>query len=110
MVLFIFCGVLCVVIVGVIILLNLFIYKDKLGGEFFCSIESGFLSYLKGGISFSLAFFIILLLFVLFDVEIIFVIFSPVLGYRFFLNVGLIMSFIILTLLLEWKWGKLLWY
>jgi NADH:ubiquinone oxidoreductase subunit 3 (subunit A) len=101
MFLFLFCGGICAVIVLAIILINLFLYKDKNSGEFFCSVESGFLSYIKKSFRFSLAFFIILLLFVLFDVEIIFVIFSPILGYNFIFNIGFIILFIILTLVFE---------
>lgn len=70
-------------------------------------LESGFWCLSGGGVKFRLQFFTILLIFVLFDIEV--VLLSPVIflsanGFFTFLSV---LIFIFFTLLLEWWWGKL---
>lgn len=88
-------------IVFLLIRINLFPQKKRFSRERIFPIESGFLSFNKRSFFFNLSFYIILLLFVLFDIEVIFVLFFPVLKNFSFFPVLFISFFIFITLWLE---------
>jgi NADH:ubiquinone oxidoreductase subunit 3 (subunit A) len=64
-------------------------------------VESGFMGYLGGFTPFSIHFFLILLIFVLFDVEIIFMVLVPSSSIKDFLGLAILILFIYGTLFFE---------
>jgi NADH:ubiquinone oxidoreductase subunit 3 (subunit A) len=73
-------------------------------------VESGFIGYSGGYTSFSMHFFLILLIFVLFDVEIIFMVLVPNSSIEDFVGLTILLSFIYGTLFYERKISKLIWF
>lgn len=101
---------LCLFIIALLVLVNLFVGKSLHRGEKVYPVESGFLSYNRGLSKFNLSFFMLLLLFILFDIEVLFIVFFPLLGVFLHPVPLVIVGFIFGTLWVEWVWGKLVWY
>ncbi len=79
-------------------------------GEKRLPLERGFWALSGGNTKFSLQFFTLIIIFVLFDIEVVLLsplVFSYLRGYILFF---LISFFIFTTLMLEWWWGKLSWF
>jgi len=96
------------IIVIVLLLGVFFIRLISFSKERIVVVESGFIR--GGGVlgRFSLFFFLVIVLFVLFDLEILFLLcfFYSVFLKRFFL---LFLGFLFLSLWLEWYWCQLVW-
>nr|YP_010354340.1 NADH dehydrogenase subunit 3 [Blomia tropicalis]UOG85308.1 NADH dehydrogenase subunit 3 [Blomia tropicalis] len=76
------------------------------------SFECGFQPFSGTGVPFSMPFFVVSLMFLLFDVEIILVCFFPMsisFSYVSFFFVWLVVGFILLATLYEWVGGVLVW-
>lgn len=73
-------------------------------------IESGFSSYNFKFVKFRIQFFLILILFVVFDVEILLLLFIPIRNFLWFFNSILIIMFIFITLKIEWMYSKVVWF
>jgi NADH:ubiquinone oxidoreductase subunit 3 (subunit A) len=73
-------------------------------------VESGFIGYSGGFTPFSIHFFLILLIFVLFDVEIIFMVLVPSSSIEDLVGLAILLFFIYGTLFYEWKISKLIWF
>nr|ANI25104.1 NADH dehydrogenase subunit 3 [Globodera ellingtonae] len=73
------------------------------------SFESGFSSLGKVKVFFSLHFFLVLLIFVLFDLEFVLILFFFFGGKFFFVIFFLVIFFIFFSFFLEWFLKKLIW-
>nr|YP_010286273.1 NADH dehydrogenase subunit 3 [Aphelenchoides medicagus]UKS08876.1 NADH dehydrogenase subunit 3 [Aphelenchoides medicagus] len=96
-------------LVFILYLLNFFISKKNFFLAKNSSFESGFLSVGKIQKSFSIHFFIIMLMFVVFDVEIVMILGFVISDMSFFFSFFLIFLFILLGLYMEWYYLKLVW-
>lgn len=82
----------------------------QIKGEKVAPIESGFISYNFKFIKFRIQFFLILILFIIFDVEILLLLISPIRGFLRIFNCVSVILFIFITLKLEWLWSKVVWF
>nr|YP_011035804.1 NADH dehydrogenase subunit 3 [Halicephalobus mephisto]WRI60235.1 NADH dehydrogenase subunit 3 [Halicephalobus mephisto] len=73
------------------------------------SFESGFESIGKVHNSFSIHFFIIMLMFVIFDLEVVMLLGFLLSNYMYIINFFLILFFIMFGFYMEWYFGKLMW-
>nr|YP_010937287.1 NADH dehydrogenase subunit 3 [Ixodes ornithorhynchi]WKW95244.1 NADH dehydrogenase subunit 3 [Ixodes ornithorhynchi]WKW95257.1 NADH dehydrogenase subunit 3 [Ixodes ornithorhynchi] len=86
---------------------NKFLDKEKLS-----PFECGFDPFSMSRMSFSLKFFLIAIIFLIFDIEIILILPIPIINNKnisFLCSVTIIMIIILLGLLYEWKKGMLEW-
>nr|YP_010575571.1 NADH dehydrogenase subunit 3 [Varestrongylus eleguneniensis]UZM11411.1 NADH dehydrogenase subunit 3 [Varestrongylus eleguneniensis] len=73
------------------------------------SFESGFLSLVKVQNSFSIHFFVIMLMFVIFDLEIVMFVGLLVSDVMSLISVFFLLVFVLGGFYMEWSYGKLLW-
>ena len=85
-----------------LVIFPVFLQEKNLAGEIQLPLESGFWCLSGGGVKFRLQFFTILIIFVLFDLEVILL--APLIFFSFpsYKTFFLILIFVILTLILEW--------
>lgn len=73
------------------------------------TLEAGFFTTGKIKHGFSIQFVLLMLVFILFDTEILFT-FGLILNiFKLFILNTLLLFFLFITLMLEWKWNKLIW-
>nr|AYG51197.1 NADH dehydrogenase subunit 3 [Metastrongylus salmi] len=88
----------------------LFFISSKLGGLLKVnSFESGFLSITKIQNSFSIHFFVVMLMFVIFDLEIVMFLGLLVSDLSSLLGFFFLFFFVVMGFYMEWFYGKLIW-
>nr|YP_003434042.1 NADH dehydrogenase subunit 3 [Trichostrongylus axei]ACX85191.1 NADH dehydrogenase subunit 3 [Trichostrongylus axei] len=93
----------------ILYLLNFFISVKKNELLKVNTFESGFLSIGKVQNSFSIHFFVIMLMFVIFDLEIVMFLGLLVADYTSLVSFFMLMMFIVGGFYMEWWYGKLIW-
>lgn len=99
-------------VVRILLLITIFGYNKGRDKEKNSGFECGFDSYIESRVPFSVRFFKILLIFILFDIEIILILplpFSFIDRMRFFVGIVLLLFLIMFSLIFEWKEGSLRW-
>ena len=89
--------------------LNFFIRVKVFDGLKLGSFESGFASVGKVQNSFSIHFFIIMLIFIIFDLEVVLFLGLLISDFSSFLSFFLLIFFILGGFYMEWYMGKLIW-
>nr|YP_009560917.1 NADH dehydrogenase subunit 3 [Trouessartia rubecula]QAB47269.1 NADH dehydrogenase subunit 3 [Trouessartia rubecula] len=99
----IFLGVLFFFLVSVLFFFNPILFNKSV------AFECGFQPFLSSGYVFSMPFFVICLMFLLFDVEIVIVCFPSICGLDFFCWFWVSIILIFFATCYEWKSGVLKW-
>nr|BAV82685.1 NADH dehydrogenase subunit 3 [Dictyocaulus viviparus] len=90
-------------------LFNVFLDFKKLFYSKVSVFESGFLNVKKIQCSFSVQFFVIMLIFVVFDLEIVMFLGFLISDWSSLLMFYILVMFVLLGFYMEWYFGKLLW-
>lgn len=104
-----FCTLISLILVFVFYVLNFFLSLKFFSEIKISAFESGFERIGKIHRSFRIHFFIIMLIFVIFDLEVVILIGFLVRDLGFYLNFFLIVLFVIGGFYIEWYFGKLIW-
>nr|AJF94000.1 NADH dehydrogenase subunit 3 [Halicephalobus gingivalis] len=109
MIVLIFVLFLALILVFVLYLVNFFLSLKLFDYTKNSSFESGFESIGKIHNSFSIHFFIIMLMFVIFDLEVVMLVGFLMGNFMFIINFFLILFFVLFGFYMEWYFGKLMW-
>lgn len=104
-----FCTLIALLLVLVFYVLNFFLRLKFFSEVKISPFERGFESIGKIHSSFRIHFFIIILIFVIFDLEVVILMGFLVSDLRFYLNFILILTFVLGGFYMEWFFGKLVW-
>nr|YP_026089.1 NADH dehydrogenase subunit 3 [Steinernema carpocapsae]AAT00532.1 NADH dehydrogenase subunit 3 [Steinernema carpocapsae] len=89
--------------------INFFLSNKLLEKNKVSSFESGFVSVGKVQNSFSIHFFVIMLMFVIFDLEVVMLIGLLVSDFNSFFSFIMLLFFVLGGFYMEWWYGKLIW-
>nr|ACX85119.1 NADH dehydrogenase subunit 3 [Cooperia oncophora] len=104
----------CVVLITLVLLVLLYVLSFVISmkkSELLkvSTFESGFVSLSKVQNSFSIHFFVIMLMFVIFDLEIVMFLGLVLSDFSAFVGFFMLMFFIMMGFYMEWWYGKLIW-